>query len=208
MSVNTRPSDINDGIAAHKNYQPQGRAEVQPKMPFNPYAGLGQALYPQAVPASAGRYKPQGRWRDYGILIGIWLLVALVAGVIGIRMLDLSAGADRPAAYGRASAAPATRADPPALSGSRPVAEEDPFDDPPPLPASVPAALPRPSASAAAALQPGSDIAFRAQQPINPASASAVAPDAPARLAGAREKVPAACAPALSAMQLCGEIAK
>lgn len=212
MSVNTRPSDFSDGTAAHTNYRPQGRAEVQARMPFNPYTGPGQALYPKVVPASAGRHKPQGRWRDYGILLGIWLLVVLAAGGIGIRMLDLSAGADRPDAYGRASAAPATRAGPPALSGSRPVAEEDPFDDPPPAlpPPALPAALPNPTASAAAALQLSSDIAFRAQQTANPANAPVVAPDAPARPAGAREKspAPAACAPALSAMQLCGETAK
>jgi hypothetical protein len=214
MSVNTRPSDFSDGTAAHTNYQPQGRAEVRAKMPFNPYTGLGQALFPQAVPVSGSRHKPQGRWRDYGTLLGIWLLVVLVAGVIGIRMLDLSAGANRPDVYGRASATPATRAGPPALSASRPVAEEDPFDDPPlglsPPPPAPPAALSNPTASAAAALQLSSDIAFRTQQTANPASAPVVAPHVPARPAGARETVPvpAACAPALSAMQLCGEIVK
>lgn len=219
MTVNTKPSGLRNGTPEQAGYQPQDRVEVQPGMSFNPYVSVGQTPYPQAFPGSAGWPQRQGRWREYGILLGLWLLVMLVAAVIGMRFLDLSAGAAKPDDYGRAATAPVTPASTtPALPTSRLVEDDDPFDDPlpelPQAPAAKPAAISTPAvtAAAAAALQLSTDIAAtKAQEPASRAHAPAVMPDAPVQetASGVRAsvpaRVPAACPPALSAMQLCGE---
>jgi hypothetical protein len=221
MSGNIKSSDLHSEMGTQPSYQPQDRIAVQPRMPFNPYAGLGQASYLQAFPASAGSAgwrKPRRRWREYGILLGLWLLVLLAAGVIGIRVLDLDAGPAKPDNYGRVSATPATPARPPALAPSKLAADDDPFDDPvpalPPVAAATPATIATPTATTAAALRASNDMAdTRGQQPAAVASALALAPNASARRpaseawmpASAAPRTPAACPPALSAMQLCGE---
>ena len=216
MTANIKPSGLRNGTTEQASYQPQDRVEVQPGMSFNPYASVGQTPYPQAFPGFAGRPERQGRWREYGILLGLWLLVMLVAAVIGMRFLDLSAGAARPDDYGRGTVAPATPAGPPGLPTSRLAEDDDPFDDPlpglPQAPAAKPAATSTPATNAAAALQLSTGMAAtNAQQAASLAHAPAVMPDAPVHgtASGARAsvpaRVPAACPPALSAMQLCGE---
>lgn len=221
MSGNIKPSDPRTGTAAQGSYQPRDRVELRPDAPFNPYAGLGQALYPHTFSGSAAWNKRQGRWREYGILIALWLLVLLVAGVIAIRVLDLSAGAPRQDDYDRASVAPHNRADATALRASRLDADDDPFDDPlpalPPVKAATPASITAPTASAATTLRASADIAATgAQQPLAVAGALSLVPDAPplrpaapvGMSPSASARMPAACAPALSAMQLCEEAGK
>lgn len=216
MTVNSKPSGLRNATAAQASYQRQDRVEVQPGMSFDPYASLGRTPYPQAFPASGGWPKRQGRWREYGILLGLWLLVMLVAVAIGFRALDLSVEAARPDEYGRPSAATPTRTSAPALPASRLAEDDDPFDDPlpglPQAPAAKPAAISTATTTAAAALQLSADIAaIRAQQPASVGHAPAVVRDAPmggmapAARGSSPARVPAACPPALSAMQLCGE---
>ena len=174
-------------------------------MPSIPYAGQGQALYPHAFPAAAGWRKREDRWRDYGILLGLWVLVLLVAVAVGVRALERSAGAAGPDVFPRAATTPASRASPAAFAISRLTADDDPFDDSlPSLPqATAPARMPAPAetATAVASTPVSSDIAAaRAQQPATVSGGLALVP--------AAAPMPEACLPALSAMQLCNEAAR
>lgn len=225
MSENTRQSDPRNRPAARAGYQPQDRIEVQPSMPFNPYTGRHRALYPQAAPVTPSWGKRKGRWREYGILVGLWLLVMLVAVVIGFRILDLSAGAVRRDDPGSASASPAGRVSLAGLAPSRLIEVDDPFDDPPPGPPLVseasPANIPTSTATATASTAASGSLrasidmpAVRAQPAAAVDAAAPVVvpipavrrPTAPAGMrAVASARMPVACPPALLAMQLCGE---
>src|SRR5688572_2380396 len=129
MSGTIKPSDPRNSTSAQASYQPQDRIQVQPGMPFNPYAGQGQGLYLQAFPAAAGRRNRQGWWGDHGILLGLGLLVLLVAVVIGERVLHLSADATGPGVSARATPLLANHASPAALAASKLAGDDDPFDD-------------------------------------------------------------------------------
>lgn len=207
MSGNTNPSDSRDATAAQANYQPHDRIQVTPGMSVNPYAGLGQPLYPHAFPASAGWTKRQSRWREIGILLALWMLVMLAAVAIGVRVLDLSAGAARPDDYARTGDMPAPRASPAALAASMPAADpfdDDPFDDPLPV---LPPAAATPAPAAAATPGTRTETAVPGtRQPVTVASVPAFKPGVPAHRPASPAGTPAeGCSPALSAMQLCGE---
>lgn len=216
MSGNTSPSDTRKAPDAPASYQPQDRIQLQPGMPFIPYAGPGQTLYPQAFPAAPGRRKRQGRWHELGVLVALWLLVILVAAFVAIRFLDLSAEAGRSDEYSRAGAPPANHASLAALATSRMAAEDDPFDDPllglaPAAPAS-PAPAFTPVAPAPALPPVAPDPTFT---PVAPAPAFTPVAPAPAvaslRASGAKSaapRKPPVCPPALAAMQLCGATGK
>lgn len=204
-------------------YRPQERIEVQSRIPFNPYIGRHHALYPQGVSISPGRVERQGKWREYGILVGLWLLVTLVAVAIGFRILEQSGDAVGSDRHGHATAGPDVLADRAAPGPSMLIADDDPFDTPLPglplMPAASAASLSTPTATAAAvagaSLRESSDIAdVRTLQPKAAAAAPIVAPVPAARRPTSTAAMPAAvatrapvvCSPALSAMQLCGEL--
>ena len=217
MSGNTSPSDTRNAAAAPASYQPRDRIQVQPGMPFIPPAGPGRPLYPQAVPAAPGWHKRQGRWREYGVLVGLWLLVMLVAAAVVFRFLDLSAEAARPDQYGRADAAPASSASQAALPASRMAADDDPFDDTLPVlpPPASPAPMPT-SVSTSAPMSAPVPVPGPTPMPAPvPAPAPVLAPAAPAPAAlpavgavSVASRTSSACPPALAAMQLCGTTGK
>ena len=189
MSGNSSSSDAGKPEAAPASFRPQERVQIQPEMPFIPYAGPGRALYPQAFNGMPDRRKRQGRWHEYGVLVGLWLLVILVAAVVIVRFLDLSEGTVRPVDYRHAGVSPAIRDSRAAPATSAIAAEDDPFDDP--LPSLPPVA----EVSRATAPTPMPEVSTSASL------------RASGSMSGTPRAAPA-CQPALAAMQLCGAAGK
>lgn len=130
MSHDTQRRDPLDTASAPAGYQPRNCIQVDPEMRFNPYI-LRKAVYLPPLTVPVNRRGPGGRWREYGILLGLWLLVMLVATVVIFRGMDLAAETGRRA--DRAGAEPATRASQEAPPASGLAADDDPFDEPLPV---------------------------------------------------------------------------